>query len=124
MTFQTLQRIHKALSDAQERANEALRYTEEAIARCNRKGMIATSTLLDTQKRSSNDYDELSRAIEDFESYDWHLRRCNMTDHSYEDAILEAQDGIFDKCHYCEYKGSTCRNQCMELEPIYNPNLR
>lgn len=72
MTFQTLQRIHKALSDAQERANEALRYTEEAIARCNRKGMIATSTLLDAQKRSSNDYDELSRAIEDFESYDWH----------------------------------------------------
>ena len=72
MTFQTLQRIHKALSDAQERANETLRYTEEAIARCNRKGMIATPTLLDNQKRSSNDYDELSRAIEDFESYDWH----------------------------------------------------
>ena len=45
-------------------------------------------------------------------------------DHSYEDAILEAQDGIFDKCHYCEYKGSDCRNQCMELKPIYNPNLR
>nr|DAE09456.1 MAG TPA: hypothetical protein [Siphoviridae sp. ct96x5] len=72
MTFQTLQRIHKALSDAQERANETLRYTEEAIARCNRKGMIATSTLLDNQKRSSNDCDELSRAIEEFNSHDWH----------------------------------------------------
>lgn len=45
-------------------------------------------------------------------------------DHSYEDKILEAQDGIFDKCHYCEYKGSACHNQCMELKPIYNPNLR
>ena len=72
MTFQTLQRIHKALSDEQERANETLRYTEEAIARCNMTGMVITSTLLDNQKRSSNDCDELSRAIEDFESYDWH----------------------------------------------------
>ena len=72
MTFQTLQRIYKALSDEQERANETLRYIEEAIARCNRTGMVITSTLLDTQKRSLNDCDELSRAIEDFESYDWH----------------------------------------------------
>lgn len=72
MTFKTLQRIYKALSDERERANESLRYTEEAIARCNKKGMIVTSTLLDNQKRSSNDCDELSRAIEDFESYDWH----------------------------------------------------
>lgn len=72
MTFQTLQRIYKALSDEQERANETFRYTEEAIARCNRTGMVITSTLLDTQKRSLNDCDELSRAIEDFESYDWH----------------------------------------------------
>lgn len=72
MTFQTLQRIHKALFNEQERANEALRYTEETIARCNRMGMVIASTLLDNQKRSSNDCDELSRAIEDFESYDWH----------------------------------------------------
>ena len=72
MTFQTLQRIYKALSDEQEHANETLRYTEEAIARCIRTGMVITSTLLDTQKRSLNDCDELSRAIEDFESYDWH----------------------------------------------------
>lgn len=34
--------------------------------------MVITSALLDNQKRSSNDCDELSRAIEDFESYDWH----------------------------------------------------
>ena len=72
MTFQTLQRIHKALSDERERANKTLRYTEEVIARCNRTGMVITSTLLDTQKRSSNDCDELSRVIEYFESYDWH----------------------------------------------------
>lgn len=72
MTFKTLQRIYKALSDERERANESLRFTEEAIARCNRTGMVITSTLLDTQKRSLNDCDELSRAIEDFESYDWH----------------------------------------------------
>lgn len=72
MTFQTLQRIHKALSDERERANKTLRYTEEVIARCNRTGMVITSTLLDTQKRSSNDCDELSRVIEDFKSYDWH----------------------------------------------------
>ncbi len=72
MTFKTLQRIYKALSDEQERANETLRYTEESIARCNMTGMVITSTLLDNQKRFSNDCDELSRAIEDFESYDWH----------------------------------------------------
>lgn len=47
-----------------------------------------------------------------------------MTDHSYEDAILEAQDSQSDECHDCEYKGSACRNQCMELKTIYNPNLR
>lgn len=47
-----------------------------------------------------------------------------MTDHSYEDAILEAQDGISDECHDCEFNGAACHNQCMELKPIYNPNLR
>lgn len=72
MTFKTLQRIYKALSDERERANETLRYTEEAIARCNRTGMVITSTLLDNQKRFSNDCDELDRAIEEFNSHDWH----------------------------------------------------
>ena len=72
MTFQTLQRIHKALSDEQERANKTLRYIEETIARCNRMGMVITSTLLDNQKRFSNDCDELSRVIEDFKSHDWY----------------------------------------------------
>ena len=72
MTFQTLQRIHKALSDEQERANETLRYTEEAIARCNMTGMVITSTWLDDQKRISNICDELDRAIEEFNSHDWH----------------------------------------------------
>lgn len=72
MTFKTLQRIYKALSDERERANETLRYTEEAIARCNRTGMVITSTLLDNQKRFSNDCDEHDRAIEEFNSHDWH----------------------------------------------------
>lgn len=45
-------------------------------------------------------------------------------DHSYEYAILDAQDSQSDECHDCEYKGSVCRNQCMELKTIYNPNLR
>lgn len=72
MTFQTLQRIHKALSDEHERANKTLRYIEDTIARCNRMGMVITPTLLESQKHFSNDCDELSRVIEDFESYDWH----------------------------------------------------
>lgn len=47
-----------------------------------------------------------------------------MTDHSYEDAILNTQDSQSDECHDCEFKGTACHNQCMELKPIYNPNLR
>ena len=72
MTFQTLQRIHKALSDEQERANETLRYTEEAIARNERKDMVVPPKWLDDRKRISNDCDELDRAIEEFNSHDWH----------------------------------------------------
>ena len=72
MTFKTLQRIYKALSDEQERANESLQFTEESIVRCEEMGMVVTSTLLNNQKRLLNDCNELARAIEDFESYDWH----------------------------------------------------
>lgn len=72
MTFQTLQRIYKALSDEQERANESLQYTEEQIARNERKDMIVLPKWLDDQKRISNDCDELDRAIEEFNSHDWH----------------------------------------------------
>ena len=46
-----------------------------------------------------------------------------MIDHSYEYVILDAQDSQSDECHDCEYKGSACRNQCMELKPIYNPKI-
>ena len=46
-----------------------------------------------------------------------------MADHFYEYAILETQDSQSDECHDCEYKGSVCRNQCMELKPIYNPKI-
>ena len=47
-----------------------------------------------------------------------------MFDHSYEDAILEAQDGTSDECHDCEYKGNAYRSSCMESKPVYNPNLK
>lgn len=72
MKIETLQRIYKALSDEQERANEALQYTEESIVRCEEMGMAVTSTLLNNQKRLSSDCDELARAIDDFKAHDWH----------------------------------------------------
>lgn len=72
MTFQTLQRIYKALSDERELKNESLRFTEEQIKRNERKDMVVPPKWLDDQKRISNICDELDRAIEDFESHDWH----------------------------------------------------
>lgn len=70
MTFKTLQRIYKALSDERERANESLRFAEEQITRNERKGMVAPPKWLDDRKRISNDCDELDRAIEEFNSHD------------------------------------------------------
>lgn len=72
MTFQTLQRIHKALYNERELKNESLRFTEEQIKRNERKDMVVPPKWLDDQKRISNICDELDRAIEDFESHDWH----------------------------------------------------
>lgn len=43
---------------------------------------------------------------------------------SYEDAILNAQESESDCCRDCAYKSTTCHNQCMQLHPIYNPNLK
>ena len=72
MTFKTLQRIYKALSDELERANESLRFTEEQITRNERKDMVVPPKWFDDRKRISNDCDELDRAIEEFNSHDWH----------------------------------------------------
>lgn len=72
MTFQTLQRIHKALYNERKLANESLRFTEEQITRNDRKDMVVPPKWLDDQKRISNDCDELDRAIEEFNSHDWH----------------------------------------------------
>ena len=47
-----------------------------------------------------------------------------MINDDYEDAILSNQEGAFDMCSSCEYKGiDTCNNQCLEVEEVYNPNL-
>lgn len=72
MTLKTLQRIYKALSDEQERANESLQFIEEQITRNEGKDMVVPPKWLDDQKRISNDCDELDRAIEEFNSHDWH----------------------------------------------------
>lgn len=72
MTFKTLQRIYKALFDERERANESLRFTEEQITRNERKDMVVPPKWLNDRKRISNDCDELDRAIEEFNSHDWH----------------------------------------------------
>mgnify|MGYP000945362925 FL=1 len=72
MTFQTLQRIHKALYNERELKNESLRFTEEQIKRNERKDMVVPPKWLDDQKRISNICDELDRAIEEFNSHDWH----------------------------------------------------
>ena len=72
MTFKTLQRIYKALSDELERANESLRFAEEQIIRNEREDMVVPPKWLDDRKRISNDCDELDRAIEEFNSHDWH----------------------------------------------------
>ena len=72
MTFRTLQRIYKALYNERKLANEELQFTEEQIKRNERKDMVVPPKWLDDQKRISNDCDELDRAIEEFDSYDWH----------------------------------------------------
>ena len=72
MTFQTLQRIRKALYNERELKNESLRFTEEQITRNERKDMVVPPKWLDDRKRISNDCDELDRAIEEFNSHDWH----------------------------------------------------
>lgn len=72
MTFQTLQRIRKALYNERELKNESLRFTEEQIKRNERKDMVVPPKWLDDRKRISNDCDELDRAIEEFNSHDWH----------------------------------------------------
>lgn len=42
----------------------------------------------------------------------------------YEYAILARQESKFDMCSLCEFAGiDTCKNQCMEVEKVYNPNL-
>ncbi len=72
MTFKTLQRIYKSLSDERERANESLCFAEEQITKNERKDMVVPPKWLDDRKRISNDCDELDRAIEEFNSHDWH----------------------------------------------------
>lgn len=42
---------------------------------------------------------------------------------SWEDAILERQESDAEDCSKCDYKWE-CKNQCMEIQKIYNPNLR
>ena len=44
---------------------------------------------------------------------------------SYEDVILERQESEADECSVCEFSGTDkCRNQCMETQNTYKPNLR
>ena len=40
----------------------------------------------------------------------------------HEDLILARQESEADDCTTCEYR-TRCRNQCMETEEHYNPNL-
>lgn len=41
----------------------------------------------------------------------------------YEEMILARQESEADDCTDCEYK-ENCHNQCMEVNCIYNPNLK
>lgn len=43
---------------------------------------------------------------------------------SFEDAIFDNQDSDAEWCHDCQYKGNSCRNQCMQVHAIHNPNLQ
>lgn len=43
----------------------------------------------------------------------------------YEEMILERQESDGNDCSSCPYAGiHTCRNQCMEIEEHWNPNLK
>ena len=47
-----------------------------------------------------------------------------MLDNDYEYAILARQEGESDMCASCKFAGvNTCKNQCMEVEEVYNPIL-
>ena len=42
----------------------------------------------------------------------------------YENAILARQEYSGDDCSSCEFASvELCKNQCMEVEKVYNPNL-
>lgn len=42
-----------------------------------------------------------------------------------EEMILQMQDSEANECNSCEYaKAGKCKNQCMEIEEHYNPNLQ
>lgn len=43
---------------------------------------------------------------------------------SCEDAILSAHESEADYCRDCAYKGTACRNQCMQVHTIYKSNLK
>ena len=41
-----------------------------------------------------------------------------------DDAILDRQECESDQCRGCEFASvELCKNQCMEVEKVYNPNL-
>lgn len=48
----------------------------------------------------------------------------NYYEPSYEDAILSAHESEADFCRDCMYKGTACRNQCIQIYVLHNPNLK
>ena len=89
--------------------------------RCNMEKQIVRCNMC---MKTFDESEILYNPVDNVEACPYCHRSGYLMDLSDEDVALIDQEDETDECHDCEYKGDACRNQCMELKSIYNPNLR
>lgn len=72
MTFQTLQRIHKALSRELDAAEVGKDATYKALCEVDPDGAMIKGSELTNYNAASKFYNETKAAMDDFLSHDWH----------------------------------------------------
>lgn len=89
--------------------------------RCNMEKQIVRCNMC---MKTFDESEILYNPVDNVEACPYCHRSGYLMDLSDEDVALIDQEDETDECHDCEYKGDAFRSQCMELKPIYNPNLR
>lgn len=72
MTFQTLQRIHKAISKELDAAEVGKDAAYKALCEVDPDGAMIKGSELTNYNAASIFYDETKAAMDDFLSHDWH----------------------------------------------------